>query len=91
MVLFGAVDLLGFFLSVLLPGASWKSVRIIFPKHCIFFKVVLVQFIVLTVGLEIFRSLLSGNLLHWASCRGSEGISSKHFLSFVASQQPVFE
>lgn len=39
-VLFGAVDL---FLSVLLPSTSQKSVRFIFPKHCvIFFKVVLV-------------------------------------------------
>lgn len=59
-------------------------------QHVVFFEVVLIQFVVLSVGLEIFSSLLSGNFLHCASCRGSEGISSKHFLSFVVSQQPVF-
>lgn len=61
-----------------------------FQNTIVFFKVVLIQFVVLTVGLENFSSLRSGNLLHCASCRGFEGISSKHFLSFVASQQPVF-
>lgn len=46
--------------------------------------------LVFTVGLENLSSLLSGNLPHCASCTGSDQISSKPFLSFVASQHPVF-